>query len=180
MCPELRQDFWRLCAENDKSPVLRCADRNLLSIDFMKGLNFSLIDCSDNKIASLTPLKGMSLSKLDCAGNEITSLEPLRKMKLISLECHENKKLTDISALSGMPLKTLSLSGCDLITSLKPISKCVTLERLTVPARFADSPIIKALPNLKFFNTKWDAWKTTKKEFFKKSKKNKLTPPGKK
>ncbi|MCK5843390.1 MAG: hypothetical protein KAG97_01700, partial [Victivallales bacterium] len=67
-----------------------------------------------------------------------------------------------------MRLKTLSLSGCDSITSLDPIAKCVTLERLTVPAKFADSPILKALPNLKYLNTKWDAWKTTKDEFFEK------------
>ena len=168
MCPELRQNFWRLCAENDKSPVLRCADSNLLSLDFVRGLRFSLLDCSDNKIISLSPLEGMPLKKLDCAGNEITSLEPLRGVKLVSLECHDNKVLTDISAIAGMRLKTLSLSGCDSITSLDPISKCVTLERLTVPAKFADSPILKALPNLKYLNTKWDAWKTTKDEFFEK------------
>lgn len=168
MCPELRQNFWRLCAENDKSPVLRCANRNLRSLDFLRGLRFKLVDCSDNKIFSLAPLKGMPLEKLDCAGNEITSLVPLKGMNLVSLECHDNKKLSDISAIAGMRLKTLSLSGCDSITSLEPISKCVALERLTVPAKFADSPIIKALPNLKYLNTKWDAWKTTKDEFFEK------------
>ena len=113
----------------------------------------------------------MPRAKLDCAGNDIASLEPLRGMKLKALECHDNKRITDISPLAGMPLKAISLAGCDSITSLEPLLKCHDLEKLTVPAKFADSPIPRSLPKLKYLNTKWDAWRMTKEEFFKRSSK---------
>jgi serine/threonine protein kinase len=168
ICPELRQRFWRLCAENNASPVFRCSNRNLTSLDFLKGLDFQLVDCSKNNIESLDALKYMNLKHLDCADNQITSLEPLKALKLQTLECHNNKNLKDISVLAGMPLTALSLSGCSALTDISPILKCTQLERLTLPEHLVDSHLLNNLPNLKSFNDKWDDWKMTKEEFLKK------------
>jgi hypothetical protein len=108
----------------------------------------------------------MALKKLDCANNDIYSLEPLRGMALVSLECHGNPHLRDISPLASMPLKTLTLHGCDAIETLAPLANHPTLERLTIPKRFAGDPILKSIPRLKFLNTEWRGWKKTKDEFF--------------
>jgi len=171
ICPELRQSFWKLCAANNLSPVFRCQSEYLDSLNFLNGLNFSLIDCSGNNIESLNPLSGMQLVNLDCAGNKIITLAPLKGLKLESLECHDNEKLVDIKAVSGMKLKTLSLNGCTSLQDISPIKGCRELERLTVPEHLAGTAFLKDLPNLKYLNTKWDDWKMTKEEFFKKNNK---------
>ena len=168
LCPELRQKFWRLCAENNASPVFRCSNRNLTSLDFLKGLDFQLVDSSNNKIKSLTPLKSMNLTHLDCADNSITSLAPLKSLHLQTLECHNNKDLKDISALSDMPLKKLSLSGCSALTDITPLLKCMQLENLTLPSHLVDLKFLRNFAHLKYFNDKWDDWKMRKDEFFSK------------
>jgi len=167
ICPELRQKFWRLCAVNTSSPVFRCSSRNLNTLDFLYGLDFSLIDCNNNNIISLQPLKNMPIKKLDCANNRIISLSHLQNLKLESLECHENKFLVDINALAGMPLTSLTLNGCDSLKSLSPLKKCRMLERLTIPKHLKDIEFLRDMPNLKYLNTEWDGWKMTKDEFFK-------------
>jgi len=161
-----RQSLWRLYAENYKAPVLRCSNRNLESIAFLKGLNFNLIDCSNNKIASLAPLENMNLKYLDCADNNISSLVPLQGMKLISLECHNNP-IKNISSLEGMPLKVLSLSGTD-VKDILILKKCTTLEKLSIPTSVDNIKFLRNMENLKFLNNKWDSWTMTKQEFFEK------------
>ena len=165
ICPELRQRFWRLCAEHNASPAFRCEHRNLNSIDFLNGLSFQLVDCSRNNITSLAPLKGMDLKKLDCADNDIRSLSPLKGLELNTLECHNNRNLSDISALSGMPLKVLSLSGCSALKDLSALKNCKELEKLTIPEHLVDRDLLRSLPKLKYLNTKWDNWTMTKDEF---------------
>ena len=149
ICPELKQRFWRLCAVNNASPAFRCSNRNLDSLKFLDGLNFQLVDCSANNIESLTPLKNMSLKKLDCADNNIKSLVPIKELKLQSLECHNNKNLTDITPLAGMPLKTLSLSGCSNLKDLSILKSCKQLEKLTIPEHLVDKEFLRTLPNLR-------------------------------
>ncbi len=167
ICPELRQRFWKLCAEYNASPAFRCSNRNLESLDFLSGLKFQLIDCSGNNIKSLEPLKNMALKQLDCADNDITSLDPIKELKLHSLECHDNKKLTDISPLARMPLKTLSLSGCSSLKDLSPLKNCKQLEKLTIPEHLVDKEFLRTLPHLKYLNSKWDNWTMTRDEFLK-------------
>ena len=167
ICPELRQRFWKLCAENNASPAFRCSTRNLSSLDFLNELNFQLVDCSANNIESLAPLKNMPLKKLDCADNNIKSLAPIKNLKLQSLECHNNKNLTDLSPLAGMPLKTLSLSGCSNLKDLSPLKNCKQLEKLTIPEHLVDKDFLRTFPNLKCLNSKWDDWTMTRDEFLK-------------
>jgi serine/threonine-protein kinase len=166
ICPEIRQAFMQLIAVHNASPAFRCSSRELLSLDFIRNLNFSLLDCSGNHIASLEPIRGMNLKKLDCAGNNIESLEPIRGMELVSLECHDNPKLRDITPLESAPVRSLTLHGCDGIESLAPLADHPTIEKLTIPKRFANDPVLKTIPHLKFLNTEWDDWKKTAKEFF--------------
>jgi hypothetical protein len=159
-----RQKLWRLYAENYKAPVFRCSSRNLNSLAFLKGLNFTLIDCSNNNLVSLEPLANMNLKYLDCADNKISSLVPLQGMKLISLECHNNP-IKNISPLRNMPLKVLSISG----TKVKDISilkNCTTLEKLSIPKTVHNFKFLKDMENLKYLNNKWDSWTMTKEEFF--------------
>ena len=162
----LRQKLWELCAKNHSSSAFRCSSRNLESLEFLRGMKFSLIDCSSNNISSLEPLKHVPLKRLDCANNNIKSLAPLKQMQLESLECHNNL-ITDITPLKGMPLKNLSLNECNELKDISSLKDCLTLERLTIPAGITDLEVIKKLPNLKFLNNKWDDWKMTKEEFFK-------------
>lgn len=164
--PKLKQQLWTLCAENYSSSAFRCNGKNIDSLDFLRNVNFNLIDCSDNSIESLQPLAGSSITQLDCADNKINDLSPLKGMQLLSLECHNNP-ITDISPLRGMPLKTLSLAGCP-VKDLSALKTLPHLERLTLPADIKDLSIIEHLPKLKYFNTEWDAWQTTKEEYLRK------------
>jgi Leucine Rich Repeat (LRR) protein len=165
----LRQKFWALCAKHHSSPVFRCSSRNLESLEFLRGMKFSLIDCSNNNISSLEPLKNIPLNHLDCAENKITSLAPLKSMKLQSLECHDNP-ITTIAPLKWMPLKTLSLNDCTKLKDISSLTDCPTIERLTIPKQIKKLQFLQKMPNLKYLNYEWDDWKMTKNEFFEKYK----------
>ncbi len=162
--PEMRQKLWRLCAENFSSSAFRCNGKNLDSLEFLRGLEFSLIDCSENNISSLTPLSGMGLRQLDLADNPVSDISALTGMSLEYLELH-NTPVSDISVLAGMPLRALSLSGCPNLQDLSALKSLPALERLTIPEHVSNMDFIKHLPNLKTLNDQWDGWKMTKEEF---------------
>jgi len=163
--PEIRQQCWHLCAEQQMNQILRCRQKHLTSLDFVKGLDFVMIDCSGNQIRKLDSLVGLPLKRLDCADNQIGSLEPLRGMQLEELECHNNP-ITSLEALRGLPLKALSLNGCDQLYDLGPLQDCPSLEKLTIPNHLRNIDFLKDMPNLKFLNTDWDSWTKTAEEFW--------------
>ena len=87
----------------------------------------------------------MQLSILDCQKNPITNIEPLR----------------------GMPLTELLLNDCP-VTSLQGLQECQELEKLTIPVQCQDIEFLKAMPQLRYLNTKWDNAKQTADEFWRK------------
>ncbi|MBN1865117.1 MAG: protein kinase [Victivallales bacterium] len=173
MSSEMRQKLWRLCAENFSSSAFRCNARHLDSIEFMRGLEFSLIDCSENDISTLEPLSGMALRQLDCADNPVSNISPLRGLNLEYLELH-NTSVSDISVLAGMPLRALSLSGCTELHDLSALKSLPKLERLTIPEQVTNLEFLGLLPNLKTLNNQWDGWKMTKDEFLRKKEQVKI------
>jgi len=163
---ELLMRFWRMYAQNQSNSILRCSNKFLASLKFVKGMDFNLIDCSQNFITSLEPLKGMNLKRLDCADNDIASLEPLRGMSLESLECFNNPRITSLEPLRGMNLKELAVNGCTSITDLSPVLKLGSLERLCIPQGITGIEKLRSMPNLKFLSYDWEDRNRTVAQFW--------------
>jgi len=163
---ELLMRFWRMYAQNQSNSILRCSNKFLASLKFVKGMDFNLIDCSQNFITSLEPLKGMNLKRLDCAENDIASLEPLRGMRLESLECFNNPRITSLEPLRGMELKELAVNGCANIIDLSPVLKINSLERLCIPQGIKGIEKLRSMPNLKFLSYDWEDRNRTVAQFW--------------
>jgi serine/threonine protein kinase len=158
--------FWKLYALNQSNSILRCSNKFISSLEFVRELNFSMIDCSQNFINSLSPLKDMNaLKRLDCADNDIYTLEPISNLKLEYLECFNNPRITSLQPLIDMPLKTLVISGCK-IKDVSPLAEIKTLERLCIPRGAKGIEKLKSLPNLKYLSYSWDERSKTVDEFW--------------
>jgi len=153
-------------AQNQSNSILRCSNKFLASLKFVKGMDFNLIDCSQNFITSLEPLIGMNLKRLDCADNDIASLEPLRGMRLESLECFNNPRITSLEPLGGMELKELAVNGCASIIDLSPVLKINSLERLCIPQGIKGIEKLRSMPNLKFLSYDWEDRNRTVAQFW--------------
>ena len=172
---ELLMRFWRMYAQNQSNSILRCSNKFLSSLKFVKGLDFNLIDCSQNFITSLEALRGMNLHMLDCADNDIASLDPLKGMKLESLECFNNPRIISLESLRGMPLKDLATNGCTGVTDLSPILDNKLLERVCLPRGIKGIEQLRSLPNIKYISYDWEDRNRTAKQFWTEFDKNKGT-----
>ena len=57
-------------------------------------------------------------------------------------------KVTDLSALRGMPLFHIRLHECPNIVDLSPLKGCTALLRLTLPAQAKDFEFLRTFPKL--------------------------------
>ena len=68
-------------------------------------------------------------------------------------------KVTDLSALAGMPLKDLRLHGCTERIDLSPLADAATLKNLTIPRNVKDFEFLRALSKIEYLGYNED--KTT-------------------
>ena len=122
------------------------------------------------RVADLSPLKGMPLTHLDCchitpsstciaAGGgmpltylrcgaeetKISDWSPLKKLNLAKLSLYSTPKFSDLSVLSGLPLKELDIGGTP-VADLSPL-KGMKLTRLAIiNTRVTDLAPLQGMP----------------------------------
>ncbi len=123
--------FWNK-GLRDYAPVVGPQLRELLLVDTeatdlspLRGIPLRRLNVSFNGVEDLRPLEGMPLVQLGIAGHfdnrpGIRDLSPLKGMRLTSLFVSQNPRLTDLSALAGMPLDEFIALGTG-IQSLEPL-----------------------------------------------------------
>jgi len=91
------------------------------------------IDCpwggSGDRVASLAGIEQLtSVREVDLTGQDVTDLAPLAALTgLASLRLTSNAAVTDLSALDGLPLTNLGLSGTG-VSDLGPLAGTTTLQ----------------------------------------------------
>jgi hypothetical protein len=87
-----------------------------------------------------------NLESIDAAGTAMTNLNVVRGRKLhVALLSYA--KITDVSALAGMPLERVTLAGT-AVTDLRPLLQCPTLVELVLPSGARDVSALRSLPRL--------------------------------
>lgn len=79
------------------------------------------LDLSETKVTDLTPLAGAPLAALDLSGNTaLQDLSPLHDLHTLEGLNLYHTRVSDISALGGLRLKQLKLTGCP-VSDLSPL-----------------------------------------------------------
>jgi serine/threonine protein kinase/Leucine-rich repeat (LRR) protein len=79
------------------------------------------LDLSETKVTDLTPLAGAPLASLDLSGNNVVQdLSPLHDLHTLESLNLYHTRISDISALGGLRLKQLKLTGCP-VSDLSPL-----------------------------------------------------------
>lgn len=96
-------------------------------------------------IDNLEPLRGLPIDELGIDSLPVTSLEPLRGMSLSRLDATDTPRITDLTPLTGMPLRGLNLTRCK-IGELKALSG-MPLESLSIAyCKVRDLSPLRGLP----------------------------------
>jgi len=108
---------WLICNSTeirDLSPLhgmplqgLYCSLTRISDIAPLKGMPLTAFACYATEVSDLTPLKGMELTGVDLGETPVADLTPLKGMPVSFLSVHLTTHLAELSALGGMPLKTL-------------------------------------------------------------------------
>lgn len=121
-----------------------CLLRALPDISF---LTLRRLSIRDTAITSLAPLARHPLRELHLEGTPAVDLTPLRDLPLESLTLDE--RISDLSALRGLPLRELDLRNHTRIRDFRPLLECRRLDILYVPEN-AEIDCLRAHPSLKF------------------------------
>lgn len=96
---------------------------------------------NDPNLKDISPLARQRIGRLDLSGCDITDLTPLEGLPLDQLALEDNRRLSDISALRGMPLQKLYLSRTR-VENLGPLRRAPLQELNLVGTRVKDlSPL---------------------------------------
>ena len=138
----------------------------------LEGLALTYLDLSETPVSDLTPLRDPILSAslktlriwripakdlsalgsckklifLDASSTALADLELVRETHLKRLHA-SHTKVTNISALAGMPLTRVTL-GSTGVTDLSPLLQCPTLTEIVLPKEARDVEALHALPAL--------------------------------
>jgi hypothetical protein len=95
------------------------------------------VDLSESEIRDLAILHEAPVGELQLWNTAVADLTPLPGMTLKRRSLFDTKvvdlKVADVSALRGMPLKSLRLHNCAELIDLSPLAECKELEE--VPLR---------------------------------------------
>lgn len=114
----------------------------------LRGMALESLTLDHTHVTSLDPLRGMPLRLLSAQRTKVADLAPLAGMPLEELRLEETE-VVDLSVLATLPLKALALGGCARLASIRTLSQCKALEKLTVPGHIADLDFLRAMPNLR-------------------------------
>jgi serine/threonine protein kinase len=110
----------------------------------LRGMPLTRLDLVHTVVADLTPLEGMKLEHLNMPNvvpkgmdklqqmqslkslswygvADVSDLSALKGLSLTTLSIANFERLSDLSALRGMPLVTLQIHSCGRLTNLKPL-----------------------------------------------------------
>jgi hypothetical protein len=117
-------------------------------------LSISGVSLDDPGLSDLSLLGGLNLRSLSLAGCvKVTDLTPLRGMQLKTLDLSRTG-VTDLKPLIGMPLEELTLEGCTGIGDFTPLSECTSLEKLILPRGARQIDLLREHPKLKYLSFK--------------------------
>jgi Leucine-rich repeat (LRR) protein len=141
-------------------------------LSLLSSLALEQLDIRENRISDLSPLRTAplcdslkelllwktnvtdfspvaackNLEVFDASDTALDSLDVVRDRKLRVLRIGRTK-VSDISALAGMPLEEVYLGGSS-VTDLGPLLKCQTLKSLVLPAKALNVAALRSLPAL--------------------------------
>jgi len=121
-----------------------CLLRALPDLSF---LTLRRLSIRDTAITDLAPLARQPLKELQLDGTPATNLVPLIGLPLESLTLDE--RISDLSALRGLPLRELDLRNHTRIRDFRPLLECRRLDIVYVPEN-ADIDCLREHPSLKF------------------------------
>lgn len=109
-----KEIVWRSSTEENGLNLNLRDNRNLVNISALAGLPITSLDLFWTGVSDLRPLKGMPLESLNLQFcKNVADLTPLKGMRLVSLNIHDTA-VGDLRPLMGMPLRHLSATGGDL------------------------------------------------------------------
>jgi internalin A len=113
------------------------------------------LDLHNTRVADLAPLaKCRELKNLRISSTPVRNLAPLAGLPLEALIAG-GSNVTDISVLSGMPLRHVHLDHTP-VTDLRPLLSCPTLRWLTVPTNAKDVGQLRSLKGLVRLSERYD------------------------
>ena len=103
------------------------------------------LDLSSSLIEDLAPIAGLPLWDLTLSNTQVDDLAPLASMHLTSLTIRDCRKISDLSALAGMPLKRLNISGTK-VSDLSPLKGMQLIELDLSDTRVRDLTPLAGMP----------------------------------
>lgn len=107
-------------SNNTALTELYCNNNNLISLDLSNNTALTMLHCFSNDLTSLDVSNNTALTDLDCSYNNLTSLDFKNNVSLDRLECYSN-----------MQLKSLDVSSCHNLTTLKCVQYGLSIDYYT-------------------------------------------------
>jgi serine/threonine protein kinase len=120
----------------------------LKDISGLRGAPLKELILVDTLVSDLGPISSMPLEKLDLAFTSITSLEPLKGLQKLQSLYLDGTPITDLSPLTSLKIQTLTLTRCESLTSLAPLTQIPSLQTLVLPIRARNLEPLRELKNL--------------------------------
>ena len=118
------------------------------TLKMLKDIDVTSWEIHGKNLKSLRELRDMDLSSLTIVDTRVRNVNVLRGKQLTSLKLIGGL-INDISAVSNLPLQELYLERCYYLQDITPISKCIKLEKLLIPAHVSRVDFINELKHLK-------------------------------
>lgn len=128
---------------------LTLSGTQVTDLSALRGMPLKILNLYGCVVSDLRPLRGAPLENLNCYQCLVESLDGLQGSRLTVLYAERCMALRDVSAIRGLPLKYLDLSGCLKVDDLSPLAGCDALEILLIPSHLSNIAFLQKLPNLK-------------------------------
>ncbi|MBL6765361.1 MAG: protein kinase [Verrucomicrobiae bacterium] len=144
----------RLTRDDDNLMQLKITNDETAELDSLQGMPLNSLDISGTQVSNLAPLLGMPLKRLILNDTQCTDIGELEHMELETLHL-SGTQVESLRPLANLPLRELRMDGCRNIQDFSVLTNLSLLERLSLPADFADTNLLARLPNLRKITLGW-------------------------
>jgi Leucine-rich repeat (LRR) protein/tetratricopeptide (TPR) repeat protein len=135
----------------------------------LEGMPLKTLVLRGTRVADLAALNSLALlTSLDLSSTPVVEITPLRGLRLDRLWL-DGTGITNISVLAGLPLKQLTLHGCQNLHDVSPLAACRQLEGLSLPLTATNVDTLRSLPALRSlsYTAPKSGWPDNAAEFWK-------------
>jgi Leucine-rich repeat (LRR) protein len=113
----------RLTVRDDGRLALDLGNTKMIDLAVLAGAPLAVLDVSQCKaLTDLSPLRGMDLVELNLNGTGVADLSPLREMHTLEKLNISDSKVTELTQVSELKLKSLAIWNCP-VSDLTPLRK---------------------------------------------------------